>query len=328
MKKPVPLTGRRSGGNHGLGICLAVLVVISMTGPSLGYASEVVIVPSSEATPYVKAQQAALEYFSDHGQVAEVIPLHSIQDRLGGAPEDEKTVVVAIGSQAATQLHSKIEPPMLLTYCMVANPAKLGLDKDPPLQGVSTDVPLELQFRLISQALPKARTIGMLYQAQSTDGKALLKRVQAHLPKGWQVKPIAVDDTGKYKTRSQAIDALFDSQLDIVWTQPDSSIYDRATVRTVLLTGIRRKVPVFGFSGGFVKAGALLSITVNPQAQGAKAAQIGLELLQQGQASNTANDNDAMFEIAVNTIVAEQLAVKLPPELIRRAKHIFKAEGN
>ena len=301
---------------------VGALIVLLMALSSLSYASEIVIVLSSEAAPYLKAQRVIEKHLASQGHITEVSLLKDIQDKI----DDKTKAVVAIGSKAATQLHNQIQPPVLLTYCMVAEPAKLGLTKDPPVHGISTDVPFEMQFKLISDALPEVRTVGMLYNSQTQEGRSFLEKVQASLPKGWQLKAIAIDESEKYETVSQAIEALFECQIDVVWTHPDSSIYTRATVRTLLLTALRKNVPVFGFSLGFVKAGALLGMAIDPDIQGKQVAELTVDLLQHQDTSKTGNDEKEKFEIALNMIVAEQLAVKFPEKLIKRAQHIFRSK--
>ena len=307
-------------------IHMGVLIALLMALPSLSYGQRIAIVPSSEAAPYQKAQQAIEKHLVSQGHITEVILLKDLEKNISTAINDETKAIVAIGSQAATHLHKRIKPPILLTYCMVAEPAKLGLEEEPALQGISTDVPLESQFKLISEALPGARTVGMLYNSQTKDGKSFLTTVKSSLPNGWQLKAIAIDETKKYETVSKAIEALFDGEIDVVWTHPDSSIYTRATVRTLLLSALRKNVPVFGFSLGFVNAGALLGIAIEPETQGRKAAELTLDLLKQQDTSRTENDEKEKFEIALNMIVAEQLAVKFPEKLIKRAQHIFRSK--
>ena len=305
---------------------LSIMLLMGLA--SMSYAQKVLIVPSSNAAPYLQAQGAIEQYLLDRGGFYEVVNLGDIEHRMNTVADGEAQAVVAIGSQAATQLHEQVKPPTLLTYCMVAEPGKLGLEKDPPVEGISTDVPLESQFKLISEALPEVRTIGMLYNSQTKDGPLFLEQLKARLPKGWQVKAIAIDEKKKYKTVSEAIEALFESQIDIVWTHPDSSIYNRATVRTLLLTAIRKKVPVFGFSLGMVNAGALLGTVINPETHGKRVAELTLDLLQHQDTSRAKNYESEKFEIALNMIVAEQLAVQFPEQLMKRSKHIIKPKTN
>ena len=290
------------------------------------YGQDVIVVPSSDATPYVKAQEAIKDYVLDRGNSTTVVALDDIGSNLDNVIGGETKAVVAIGSKAAVQLKKQVKAPVLLTYCMVAGPAKLGLEKAPSIPGISTDVPLESQFSLIAEALPKVRTVGMFYNAQTKEGKSLLKKVQASLPGGWQLKAVAVDDKQAYNSTSEAIDALFESHIDIVWTQPDSSIYTRATVRTLLLTALRKEVPVFGFSLGLVKAGALIGTVIDPETQGWDVAELTVNLMNQSDTSRSETTQGGKFEVALNMVVAERLNVSLPKTLVKRSKHVIKPE--
>ena len=93
---------------------------------------------------------------------------------------DADTAVVAVGRPAALWLHKQLPANVSLAYCMVADPAQIGLTDGPRgARGVSTDVPLANQFSLIAEALPQARTVGMLYRSDSPDGQRLMGMVKA-----------------------------------------------------------------------------------------------------------------------------------------------------
>ncbi len=317
---------------HELKIYIAILPLMLIVLASLSHASEILIVSSSEAAPYIQAQNALEKHLTAEGYKTQAIMLTELRNKLDSIISDDTKALVAVGSPATVWLHKRVSPPVLLTYCMVADPAGAALDdKDPPVLGISTDVPIKSQFKLISEALPRAHRVGMLYYSKTEKGKSFLKRVKANLPKGWILEAVAID---QHKTVSEAIRALFKSDIDIVWTFPDPLIYNRATVRTLLLTSIRKKVPVFGYSLAFVKAGSLLGVAINPETQGKQAATLTHQLLRRkskGQGEVDVNPKDRRqaekFEIALNLIVAEQLSIDLPESLKKRAKHIFKPES-
>lgn len=317
-----------------LKIYIAILPLLLIVLASLSHASEIVIVSSNEAAPYIKAQNALEKHLAGEGYTTQAIMLTELRNKMDSVMSDDTKALVAVGSPATIWLHKRVSPPVLLTYCMVANPAGAALDKDPPVLGISTDVPIKSQFKLISEALPRARCVGMLYRSKTEKGKFFLKRVKANLPKGWILEAVAID---KHNTVAEAIRELFKRDIDIVWTFPDSSIYNRATVRTLLLASIRKKVPVFGYSPAFVKAGSLLGIAINPETQGKQAATLTHQLLcRQGKAPGESDVNSkkelrreaVKFEIALNLIVAEQLSIDLPESLEKRAKHIFRPESS
>ena len=51
---------------------------------------------------------------------------------------------------------------------------------------------------------------------------------------------------------------------DALLAVPDAAIYNRGNIATILLTSYRAKVPLFGFSQSYVKAGALAAVYSQP----------------------------------------------------------------
>jgi len=291
-----------------------------------------VIVSSSEATPYAMTQKALESELGKHGHISQVISLAELRDKTMSIVPSEAKVVIAVGTQAATWLHPQVKPPQHLVYCMVSDPIEAGLHKEPLITGVSTQVPIKGQFQLIQEALPKVRTLGMLYHTTTDKEKSLLKSIREQLPEGWRLEAVAID---QYKTVAQAIAELFGRKIDIIWTEPDALIYKRATVRTLLLTALRKNVPVFGYSAGFVKAGGLLGIAIDPDTQARQAIDIVERFLHEENPSTGTHNSEtqenwqkARYEIALNLIVAEQLSITFPQELLKRAKYVFKPQGN
>jgi ABC-type uncharacterized transport system substrate-binding protein len=141
----------------------------------------------------------------------------------------------------------------------------------------------------------------------------------------------------KHESVAKAIDALLAGGVDVVWTAPDSSVYDVATVRSLLLEAIRSHTPVFGFSPAFVRAGALLGVGIEPAHQGRQAAAIVDLLLKAAAAASSGATTqprpeqlcpDPEFQLAVNLIVARELSITLPKSLVTRAVHVFDAQDD
>jgi putative ABC transport system substrate-binding protein len=294
-----------------------------MACASLATGAEIVLVPSSNAGPYIKVKDALVKELDQGGLTTQVVMLSDLGEgeEIQSLIEADPRAFVAIGSKAALWLHKRVTPPTVLTYCMVSNPKGAGLEEGMPRNGISTDVPLTDQFKLIAEALPDVRSVGLLYHAKTKEGQTFLKQVKAGLPKGWKIQAVAVDE---HKTMALAIDALFAKDSDIVWTSPDSSIFTRATVHSLLLKALREKVPVFGFSLALVKSGSLLGVAVDVETQGKQAAALTRHLLRAGDETEIEELLKVKYEIAVNLIVAEQMSIKLPKQLVKRADHVFK----
>ncbi|MBN2211808.1 MAG: hypothetical protein JW709_10480, partial [Sedimentisphaerales bacterium] len=249
-----------------------------------------------------------------------------IKDIKGSIDELAKKtkVFVGIGTQAAVWLGDNVENRQKIKYCMVYDPEGVGLKKEPPIDGLKVEAPLKMQFQLIAEVLPKCQTVGMLYLSKTTNGQKLLKDVKAQLPKNWKLEAIPVE---KYETLSDAVSALFSRPIDIVWTYPEASIFNKATVQSMLLHSIWTKIPVFGYSLGFVKSGALFGITLNPELQGKYTGELIHKLLETGECSFSDETVARTYEIVLNDYTAKQFEFSFPQSILEKARYIFNPQN-
>jgi len=327
MQKGNP--GKCAAATRALAASLLVGVAMAAIAAAPAYGKQVVVVTSGEDAPYVAASDEARKLLSQQGHEVKVMTLDKYTKSSGATAGPSADVCVAVGTKAALALHRDIRPPAQLVYCMVSGVEAAGLSEGAAANGVGTDVPLQVQLKLIAEALPGARTVGMLYRSDVPASAALVKAMQDALPPEMKLVSVAVD---KRESVAAAIEALLDQKVNVIWTAADSAVYNVNTVRAMLLAAVRRQTPVFGFSPAFVNAGALLGVGIEPRKQGAQAAGIVARLVREPATAPQVSPPAAIteppaFQIAVNLIVAERLAVTLPPGLVARADIVFRPEG-
>jgi len=271
--------------------------------------AEIVIVRSSDAAPYKDAETALRDGLAGRNEPLRSVLVKDVADK-GVDSIADADGVVAIGTAAARWLHERLPAKVRLVYCMVNNPQDAGLLQGRTDWGVSTDVAIADQISLIAEALPHARTVGMLYRSDT-------------LPHDWHVEAVAVNESPSI---ASAIDSLMQKNVDVIWTSADQRVYDAASVRSLLLAGLRNKIPVWGFSTSFVRAGALLGVGVEPRAQGAQAASILIRHLDDPKQTESGAEAPREFQIAVNLIVAQQIGIEIPESLSGRAAFVFRPE--
>jgi putative ABC transport system substrate-binding protein len=288
-------------------------------------AGQIVVVLSSDAAPYAQAQVGFQQAMGARGADCLAVPLKEVTEKGVNAVIGKDTdMVVAIGTPAAVALYGKLPAGTPMVFCMAAGSSAEALAGNPAVHGVTTEVPLSEQFKLINQALPAARTLGLLYRSNTPGGKRLLSSVQAALDHDWHVEAVAVD---QFPSIADAINELINRHVAVIWTSLDAGVYDAPAVHALLLAALRANVPVFGFSPSFVRAGALLGVGVDPTAQGKQAADIVSQIL-----GGTWDDHKpglqtpASFQIAVNQIVADKIGISLPQALLDRATYVFKED--
>jgi putative ABC transport system substrate-binding protein len=304
-------------------LIVAFLIVCGMASSARG-AGEVLIVKSSDAEPYQQAEAAVRDELTRQHYSIRASSLNEITQSGAAAAAKHAVAVLAVGTPAAKFLHVQLPPAIPLTYCMVSSPQESGLSQGRESCGVTTDVPLAEQMKIISEALPQARAIGFLYRGDNAEGKMLAQEMRKAAPAGWRVEPIAVNE---FSSVAAAITALTQKKPDIIWTAADSRLYDTAAVRALLLSALRSKIPVWGFSPAFVRAGGLVGIGVDPKAQGKQAAALLVNLLEQPSNVGQRVQGAREYQIAVNLIVARQLGVQVPEELSRKAAFVFRGEN-
>ncbi len=299
-------------------LCCCFLFFCSVLSCSAGQ-DIVRVVVSSDAAPYMTAANALTKSLKDQSVLTQSFTLDAIKDGLPApVSATSKVVWVAVGSRAADYLNSTLAGMTPLVYCMVAKPELIGLkDGVDNVAGVAITLPVHEQFSLIKRALPDLKTIGMLYRSTSPKSVRYLAEVQKQMPEGWQLQAINIDASG---SMAKAIQKLFNQQVDLIWTMADSSVYNRSTVKALLLASLRNNTPVFGFSGSFVKAGALLGLEADPTLQGKYAATLVQEVF--NHQTKAEQPEMAGVNLAVNMIVADRLGISLPDSVVQHARVI------
>lgn len=310
-------------------IAVTTLVLCALGSRVVG--DEVRIVLSSKAQPYVLAFRGAREALIEAGHDPSPVMLETLQAEPGVLAEDTASAYVAIGTDAASWLSRQERAAGRLVYCMVASPAEHGLVGAGAPHGVSMRIPIPEQFQLIARALPEARSVGMIYRRDDEQSRRNASEAEQWMPTGWNLHLIAIED---YGADAEAIKALYDLQIDVVWTAPDPAVYDKSLVRSLLLKGLRDGTPVYGFSIPFVRAGALVGVGIDPQVHGGQAGALTATLLRnapqsgagdgqspseagRGGVGDTGQPLAPKYQTVVNLIAAKSLNTKLPEQLVR-----------
>jgi putative tryptophan/tyrosine transport system substrate-binding protein len=286
-----------------------VLIVLALPAAA---AEQVCIVLSSEAKPYRDAANEVVATLK-----SKVTTTICLLDQLGTIPLTEQRCWVAIGTPAAVSLLARRQADQPLVYSLVTDPGSAGLTQSDLTWGVSATVPLARQFQLIADTLPNARTLGLIHHADAVSSEALVAAVTQSLPAGWKVKTVPVSDSGQM---AKAIDSVTAGS-DVVWTYSDSTLFTDATVRMLLLTALRRKIPVFGFSPAFVRAGALVGVGIDPVSQGHQAGSLVDQILSDAQPEE--HHLPPIHLVSLNLIVARKLGITIPDAVTQNVDQII-----
>jgi len=303
-------------------LVIALLLILATTLPVNGVAAtDILVVTSSNAKPYRQAAVGLQERLDREGRTFVVHQLENMASvPLKNAP-GSSSLYVAVGTPAASWLDQHLPSDAPIGFCLASAPDRWKRSERPSY-GVSSEIPVKNQFSVIAEALPHTRRIGMLYHMGSAGHKRVGVIRQA-LPHGWSIEAIAVDHHTSF---ADALAALLDRDVDLIWTELDPKTYQPSTVRSLLLAALRRGVPVFGYSTGCVQAGSVLGVGIDPNEQGQQLAELILRLLQRGQATRIPRTlrepATPRHFVAINSLVADKLAIHFPDSFTARARVI------
>jgi len=248
-----------------------------------------------------------------------VLPLTRSDElaRAGGGGQ----LVVAVGTPAMTAMARKPpSAPVLNVLVPRASFRKLapssGRTQDAKtFSAVYFDQPWSRQMALIRHALP-GRRVGILLGKDSLELSASV--LAAAKAAGLSASIEVANDEADLLPALKLLLARSDALLAV----PDASIYNRSNIASILLTSYRAKVPLFGFSPSYVKAGALASVFSEP----AQIAQQVVEIIQNLPASAglPAPQSPRYFSVRINSQVQLSLELTMESEaqLLQRLRQI------
>lgn len=143
-------------------------------------------------------------------------------------------------------------PTLVLRISRLQARQRLGDDVPAKISLLWADPPLDRQLRLITDVLPQARRIGVLY---GIDSEFLLRELRREAT-AMDLEIVAqrwdnIND-------SRPLQALFKNS-DVLLGLDDPQLYNPKTVKNLLLSSYARQLPLIGPNAGFVRAGSLAS---------------------------------------------------------------------
>lgn len=165
------------------------------------------------------------------------------------------------------------------------------------------DQPFTRQIDLIRIALPEALRVGVLVDTTQPERLQALRDAIAGTP----LQLSSGGFTGEASLFS-ALSRVLD-QADVFLAMPDPQVHNAGTVRNLLLTSFRARVPVVGFSAAYVRAGAAMSLYSTPE-QIARQTADALSFWMR-ERSWPAARHPRHFTVTVNAHVARSLGLRL-----------------
>ena len=172
------------------------------------------------------------------------------------------------------------------------------------LTGTSDQAPIDKQVDLLGQALPDAKTVGILYTTSERNSEVQVEEAQKLLEKaGYKVVLKGISTTNDVQDATTSLM----KDVDAVFVPTDNTLASTMTMIGEL--SVEYKVPVIGGSTDMVDAGGLLTYGTNYEALGRQTAKIAIKIIEGADPAEVAVEYPETVNLHVNEEMAKKLGI-------------------
>ncbi|HEM5271861.1 TPA: ABC transporter substrate-binding protein [Streptococcus suis] len=267
----------------------------SLTAAREGFVAEL------EANGYKEGEKLVLDYQNAQGDQAN---LQTISEKL----IDGNDLVLAIATPSAQSLATvSTETPIVFTAVTDPLSADLVESIEKPgglLTGTSDQAPIDKQVELLGQAVPDAKTVGILYTTSERNSEVQVEQAKELLEKaGYKVVVKGITSSNEVQDATTSLM----KDVDALFIPTDNTVASTMTMIGEL--SVEHKVPVIGGSTDMVDEGGLLTYGTNYVALGRQTAKMAIKIIEGANVSETAVEYPETVSLHVNEEMAQKLGI-------------------
>ncbi|HEM6286369.1 TPA: ABC transporter substrate-binding protein [Streptococcus suis] len=267
----------------------------SLTAAREGFVAEL------EANGYKEGEKLVLDYQNAQGDQAN---LQTISEQLVGGND----LVLAIATPSAQSLATvSTETPIVFTAVTDPLSADLVESIEKPgglLTGTSDQAPIDKQVELLGQAVPEAKTVGILYTTSERNSEVQVEQAKELLEKaGYKVVVKGITSSNEVQDATTSLM----KDVDALFIPTDNTVASTMTMIGEL--SVEHKVPVIGGSTDMVDEGGLLTYGTNYEALGRQTAKMAIKIIEGAEVSETAVEYPETVSLHVNEEMAQKLGI-------------------
>ena len=263
---------------------------------------KIVIVKSSDNSYFNQTIETLISHVDDHSRFKVISnkTLESSREILKNA-----NMVITLGANSAGTVTLQSPDQLIINAYITLEQAEKFQPRNRNLIAVLLNQPLE-RYLAFSHELLNLKSVGTIYRS----GPALNTRQRKILEK-LDLKLNRYQLGGTNKKLLATLRQLIDKN-EALLMLPEQSIFNRDTLKGILLTAYRSRTPVISYSPGHVKSGALAAIYSSPADIGRHLANL-VNLHNKGRLNTKTKAIYAeYYSIKTNQRVAHSLGLDLP----------------
>lgn len=302
--------------------CLAATCLI-LWSPGVWALHVVVLVPNERDyyQDFVSGVDEKLGLLLDEPLDLDVVRLGGDVPTLG-----DGDYLIAAGTQATQYVLAMSPRPSKVIYSLLPEASYNTLKDDGAIFDgpvLLIDQPLERYVALACQLAPGTSCrLGLLYASEYQATYAQLESLAKAM--SFELLSQEVKEQGEI---SRALESVLQGS-DVLLALPQEQIYNRNTIRSILLASYRARKPLVMFAKSYVKAGAVAAVFSTPEQMGQQVAEYVVCLRDDCQRLvHSQKHYPNNFAVSVNRHVARLLEISVPGDQLLR-QHIQVVTGS
>lgn len=300
----------RMSGRRGLGVCrrnlswrsALLLLALLWVQPAGAESLRVTLIPSHDKPLYQDVIDGIDASIDNLPQLhLETVSLAQFRQR-SAAIDANSDLLVPIGIHATDSvIRLPGRTPILATLVPRASYAasrQASTDPGREINAILLDQPVRRQLLLTRLLLGNSQRIGVPLGPGSRAIDSDLQQAAKALR-----LPLITTDISSPDKLMRELSHLLDRS-DVLLALPDSLIFNRRTLRNILLSTYRRRIPVIGFSRAYVRAGALAAAYSTPRQIGRQTGEALLALARHSDHRLPGEAPPRYFSVDINKQVA------------------------
>lgn len=279
--------------------------------------THILVITTSGGTPYQEAVTGFKASFPAQIKV-NFTELTLAQAQLLGVQEIGRIkpeLIYALGNNAAQWASEKVTRiPIVVTMLLKDDLLKQSAN----VTGVSLSYPFKTQFQWLKKFFPQKNTVAILFNPN--ENAALIKEAkEVSQQTGINLVTIPV---GSPKELPFALEQLTNN-VEVLLAIHDETVMSANTIKEVLITSFRNKVPLIGLSDNWVKSGAFYALSWDYYDLGKQCADQAQKLLKGSPVGSVHPEHPRKLTYTINAKISEQMNIEVPEDLLKNAKMVF-----
>lgn len=235
----------------------SLLLLFAFFSQSWAFAADTIyIVSSRNSSQFAETIEAFKSAVSKQKKKISFKTLHlptdsSLLNEMALQSKDTR-LIFTLGTRATRQVLSRSGTVPVISTFILSEEVILQSNQ---ATGIVLRYPMSVQLNWLTKVLPDVKRVGILYSPNKNSGLIKEAKLQAK-SKGLTIIDIAVDNP---RNLPAALDEMY-RRSDVLLAIPDREIYSGKTLKQIMLTSFRNRVPLIGLSRNWVEAGAIYAI--------------------------------------------------------------------